>query len=192
MPDIQAGGTGSEQPKTSLRGEVYDWLQCIVTALVISILVFVFVGRIIGVDGDSMNPTLLNGERVIMSNLFFTPKQGDIVVLTKESFDDDPIVKRIIATEGQTVDINFETGEVWVDGQLLDEPYIAEKTHRYYPGMTFPLTVEEGCVFVMGDNRNKSTDSRSPDLGTVDTRCILGKVYAIIYPFSEIGWVTHG
>ena len=128
MADTKKSGEEQGASKPSLKGEVYDWLQCIVTALVISILVFVFIGRIIGVDGHSMNPTLLDKQRVIMSNLFFTPKQGDIVVLTKKSFDDEPIVKRIIATEGQKVDINFETGEVWVDDVLLDEPYIAEKT----------------------------------------------------------------
>lgn len=173
------------------KTEAYDWLQCVVTALVCSILIFVFVGRIIGVEQSSMNPTLYDRDKVVMSNLFFTPKQGDIVILTKESFGTDPIVKRVIAVGGQTVDIDFIAGEVRVDGVLLDEPYIAEPTHNSYD-VRFPLTVDEGSVFVLGDNRNRSTDSRTSSVGLVDRRCILGKVYAVILPLSRLGWVNHG
>ncbi len=173
------------------KTDAYDWLQCIVTALICSILTFVFLGRIIGVEGSSMVPTFFDRDKVIMSNLFYTPKQGDIVVLTKVSFSADPIVKRVIALEGQTVDIDFETGQVWGDGVLLDDPYVAEPTYSSYD-MKFPLTVEKGCIFVMGDNRNRSSDSRDSRIGMVDKRCVLGKVYAIILPLSRIGWVTHG
>jgi signal peptidase I len=173
------------------RTDAYDWLQCIVTALVCSILTFVFLGRIIGVEGSSMVPTFHDRDKVLMSNLFYTPKQGDIVVLTKESFSAEPIVKRVIAVEGQTVNINFETAQVWVDGILLDEPYIAEPTRSSYD-VLFPLTVEEGCIFVMGDNRNRSSDSRDSRIGMVDQRCVLGKVYAVILPLSRLGLVTHG
>ncbi|NLO48402.1 MAG: signal peptidase I [Clostridiales bacterium] len=182
------GGLGTASPA---KADAYDWLQCIVTALVCSILTFIFLGRIIGVEGNSMVPTFFDRDKVIMSNLFYSPKQGDIVVLTKESFSSEPIVKRVIALEGQTVNIDFRTGEVWVDGVLLDEPYIAEPTTSIYD-MQFPLTVEKGCIFVMGDNRNRSSDSRDSRIGMVDTRCILGKVYAIILPLSRIGWVSHG
>lgn len=173
----------------SVKSEIYDWLQCIVVALVASILIFVFLGRIIGVIGPSMIPTLEDGDRVVMSNLFYTPKQDDIVVFTKYSFDDDPVVKRIIAVENQTVNIDFSTGEVFVDGALLDEPYIADLTRRPYD-VVFPVTVPEGCVFVMGDNRMVSYDSRAGAIGMVDERCILGKVYAVVSPFKHFGAVT--
>jgi signal peptidase I len=173
------------------RSEAYDWLQCIVTALVCSILTFVFIGRIIGVVGISMEPSFYDNDKVIMSKLFYSPKPGDVVVLTKDTFSEKPIVKRVIAVEGQTVDINFETGQVWVDGVLLDEPYISEATKLRYD-MKFPVTVDEGCIFVMGDNRNRSIDSRDTRIGMVDKRYVLGKVYTIILPLSRMRWVAHG
>lgn len=186
-----AGAKEAEKKTPRNRSEAYDWLQCIVTALVCSILTFIFLGRIIGVIGISMEPSFYDSDKVIMSKLFYNPKPGDIVVLTKESFSEKPIVKRVIAVEGQTVDINFETGQVWVDGVLLDEPYIKEVTHLRYD-MKFPVTVDEGCIFVMGDNRNRSIDSRDTRIGMVDKRYVLGKVYAIILPLSRIRWVDHG
>ncbi len=173
-----------KKKKSGFKTEVYDWIQCLVTALVACILIFLFVGQVIGVEGGSMYPTLHDKDKVIISNLLYTPKQGDVVVLTKKAFGEEAIVKRVIATEGQTVDIDFDEGVVTVDGVELIEPYINELTHKYYD-LSFPLTVEEGCVFVMGDNRNHSTDSRYSVIGCVDTRCILGKVYMILLPFSH-------
>ena len=170
--------------KLSLRLEIYDWMQCIVAALVACILIFTFVGRIIGVDGGSMLPTLEDGDKIIITNLYTKLEYGDIVVLTKREFSREPIVKRVIATEGQTVDINFQAGEVWVDGKLLDEPYINAATTRQLD-VSFPVTIPEGCIFVMGDNRNKSTDSRASTIGFVDTRCVLGKAVNIIWPASR-------
>ncbi len=184
-----AGNKKSEQAEPrSAKREVYDWLECLVTALMFSVLLFVFVARIIGVIGGSMQPTFYEGYKVITSNLFYEPKQGDIVVLTKESFDDDAIVKRIIATEGQTVDIDFSTGDVRVDGVLLSENYISGPTTTRLD-FTGPVTVPEGHVFVLGDNRNGSTDSRDARIGCVDERCIIGRAFAVLYPFSEIGAV---
>lgn len=176
----------AEAEKRNIKREAYDWIECLVTALMFSVLMFVFVARIIGVIGGSMEPTLYQDYRVITSRLFYTPKQGDIVVLTKFSFDDDAIVKRVIATEGQTVDINFETGEVWVDSILLHEEYINSPTNNPID-FQGPVTVPEGCIFVMGDNRNASTDSRDERIGLVDTRCIIGRAFAIVYPFSQFG-----
>ncbi len=188
MENDNISSPAPEEEKVPLRTELYDWLQCLVTALVGCILVFLFIGRVIGVDGNSMNPTLLNNDKIIISNLFYEPKIGDVIVLTKRSFSSEPIVKRVIATEGQTIDIDFDTGEVWRDGKLLDEPYINEPTHRYYD-VNFPATVPEGCIFVMGDNRNRSTDSRASSIGFVDKRCILGRVYCEILPLSRLGTV---
>ena len=111
------------------------------------------------------------------------------MVLRAVDFDEEPIVKRIIAEEGQTIDIDFETGEVWVDGELLDEPYINDLTTRY-EGVDFPLTVPKNCIFVMGDNRLHSTDSRNPKIGCIDKRYVLGKALQIVLPFSRFGGVS--
>lgn len=161
--------------------EIYDWIQCIVSALVCGILVFVFFARILGIDGYSMYKTLTNNDRVIVSNLFYKPEHGDVVIIKTDYFGNTPIVKRIIATEGQTVDIDFDSGIVYVDGKALEEEYVNGSTnvHEDFSG---PVTVPEGHVFVMGDNRNESTDSRDDRVGFVDTRCILGKVYFILIP----------
>ena len=164
--------------------EFYDWLQCVVSAVLIGILLFVFIGRTIGVDGSSMLPTLHHTDRVVTSNLFYTPKYGDIVIVKTDAFGDTPIVKRVIAVAGQTVDINFVTGDVMVDGNVLNEPYINALTVDRLDFIE-AVTVPEGCVFVMGDNRNKSTDSRSNSVGMVDTRRILGKVLMIMLPGIE-------
>ena len=181
--------TGAAQSlSVKKRLEIYDWLQCIVYALVACILVFVFFFRTIDVVGHSMEPTLMEGDKLIVSNLFYTPECGDIVVLRKDTFSDQPIVKRVIATEEQVVDIDFEKGVVYVDGVALDEPYIAEKTTRPID-FDGKVTVPKGCVFVMGDNRNKSTDSRDNDIGMVDTRYIIGHEILRIMPINKIGFV---
>lgn len=175
-----------EPEKDNSQMGLYDWLQCIVAAILFGILLFVFVGRIIGVDGKSMVPTLHNYDKVIMSNLFYEPKYGDIVVLKVDDpiFSDKPLVKRIIAVGGQTIDIDFDTGDVIVDGYVLEEPYIKDLTHdrEDFKG---PITIPQGYVFVMGDNRNASSDSRNSHVGLVDTRQILGKVYWIILPGAD-------
>ena len=175
--------------KTKKReGDLFDWLQCIVTALVACVLIFVFIGRTIGVVGSSMVPTLEQGDRLIISKLFYTPQQGDIVVLQKDSFADYPLIKRVIATAGQTVDIDFDSGVVYVDGVALDEPYTAEPT-VVREDFDEPVTVPEGCIFVMGDNRNRSTDSRTDSIGCVDTRLIMGKALLRLTPLSKFGTI---
>ena len=168
-----------EKPKEKMT--LYDWVQCIVGALVVGIVVFMFIGRVIGVSGSSMYPTLHDTDKIVISDLFYTPERGDIVVVQTDTFGEDPIVKRIIATEGQTVDIDFANGIVYVDGEAQDEPYINELTHDR-EDFAGKVTVPEGCVFLMGDNRNASTDSRSHHVGMVDERCVLGKVYIILMP----------
>ena len=158
-----------------------DWLQCIVSAIVVGILLFMFGLRVVNVKGHSMEPTLLDTDMIVTSNLFYTPKNGDVVVLQTDSYGPDPLVKRVIATGGQTVDIDFEAGIVYVDGVALDEPYIAEPTavREDFEG---PVEVPEGCLFLMGDNRNRSTDSRTESIGMVDTRCVIGRAVMIVYP----------
>ncbi|SMC39641.1 signal peptidase I [Papillibacter cinnamivorans] len=172
---------------SELECELYEWLQALVTAIVCIVLIFTFLFRIISVDGFSMLPTLHDKDKIlVLSSLIYTPRDGDIIVLRKESFIEQPIVKRVIATENQTVDINFITGEVSVDGVVLDEPYIAERTYTMYD-VSFPVTVPKGCVFVMGDNRNESSDSRVAAVGMVDTRYILGHVVFTLFPLNRIG-----
>ena len=172
--------------ETTTRGEIYDWMQSLVFALIICIIVFVFIFRIVDVSGDSMNPTLLNGDKLVVSDVFYKPKQGDIVIFRKDEYKAEALVKRVIATEGQTIEIDFDRGRVYVDGELLDEPYIAEPTHNQHD-FQGPQTVPEGCVFVMGDNRNASSDSRRAQIGMVDERLIVGKVLLRVFPFDSIG-----
>jgi len=168
------------------RLEVYDWIQCVVTALIFCVLLFVLCVRLVDVVGPSMMPTLKDNDKMIVSNLFYEPKQGDIIIFKKTEFKDEALVKRVIATAGQTVDIDFDRGIVTVDGVALDEPYIAELTANRID-FSGPMTVPEGCIFVMGDNRNESTDSRDSRIGMVDTRLVIGKVYFRAFPFSSFG-----
>lgn len=170
----------------SLKAEIYDWLQSIVFAIIACVLLFMFFARVVTVDGSSMNPTLLHGDKLIVSNLSKDYEAGDVVVFVAPEFMDEPLIKRIIATEGQLVEINFNKGTVTIDGEVLDEPYIAELTtdEQDYDG---PIEVPQGCVFVMGDNRNHSTDSRTDEIGCVDTRYILGKAYFVMFPLKSFG-----
>lgn len=170
-------------------GGAYEWLQCLVAALLVCVIVFSFFFRIIGIIGSSMVPTFEDGDSVIISNILYTPAQGDVVVLRKDAFQDDPIIKRVIAVEGQTVSIDFDKGVVYVDDKALDEPYIAEPTYQSLD-FSSEVLVPEGCVFVMGDNRNHSTDSRYSVIGCVDNRYIMGKVLLRILPINKFGAVN--
>ena len=181
--------TQEPQEKKSIWLDVHSTLADVTACLIFVVIMFVFAIRLVGVIGDSMYPTLQDGDKLtLLSNFVYEPEVGDIVVLLATDFDDEPIVKRVIANEGQTIDINFDTGEVFVDGQLLDEPYINTPTTRD-EGMQFPVTVPEGCIFVMGDNRLHSTDSRNPSIGCVDKRYVLGKALQIVLPFGRFGGV---
>ena len=174
VPDIEASGK-----------DMYDWVQCLIVALIICVVFFAFFVRIIDVVGTSMNPTLNNSDKMLVSGLFYKPKVGDVVVFKKDEYNPNKaLVKRVIAVAGQEINIDFDRGIVYIDGQPIQEDYIAEltKTKEDFIG---PKTVPEGCVFVMGDNRNMSTDSRKTEIGMVDTRLILGKAYMVIYPLSE-------
>ena len=189
-----------EQEKKTVKGrELYEWVQSLVGSVLVVVAVFTFGIRMLGVDGHSMLNTLQHDDRLLVVNPIFYHdyKYGDIVILRKTGvFDNDPIVKRVIAVGGQTVDIDFDAGVVYVDGEALEEDYIREPTYTA-EGTEFPLTVPEGSIFVMGDNRNGSSDSRDYRLGTVDTRYVIGKAAFLIFPgpdydtekrdFSRIG-----
>jgi len=164
---------------------LHDAVYLLITVLIIFLLVF----RIIIVSGDSMRLTLVDGDYLLLlNNLFYQePQQGDVVVISKKAFDNGaPIVKRVVATEGQTVDIDFEAGVVYVDGQALEEPYINNPTHNNL-GTKFPLVVEENCIFALGDNRSVSRDSRDPIIGQIDTREVLGKALYLFFPGTDKG-----
>ena len=167
--------------------DLYEWVQALVCSVLVVVLVFTFCIRLIGVDGHSMVPTLQDGDRLLVTTSLLSGeyKYGDIVIIQKGAFaGGEPIVKRVIATGGQTVDIDFETGSVYVDGALLEEDYINELTF-VEEGTEFPLTVPEGSIFVMGDNRNHSSDSRDASLGTVDTRYVIGRAVFLAFPGAD-------
>lgn len=190
--DIMAQDDGNTvQPAGGfdIRSETYDWIEAIVFSIAAVVLLFTFVFRIVGVDGDSMQNTLQNGDRVVLSILNYHPRQGDIVVLTTKAPDiDKPIIKRVIAVGGQTVNIDYRTGNVYVDGKLLKETYIKDPTEfQGVNPVSMPVRVPEGCVFVMGDNRNNSYDSRSSAIGNVDERYIMGHAIVRIFPLAKLG-----
>lgn len=167
------------------RREVYDWIQCLITALIICVMIFVFFIRVIDVVGTSMLPTLQHGNKMLVSGFLYKPKYGDVVVFKADSYDPDKaLVKRVIAVGGDDINIDFDKGIVYVNGEPIEEPYINEltKTKLDFIG---PKEVPEGCVFVMGDNRNASTDSRDSRIGMVDSRLILGKVYFVLFPLDD-------
>ncbi len=164
----------------SLMLYVHDLSGMLIAIMIVFLLIF----RVIVVSGDSMYSTLVDGDYLLLlSNVFYQePKQGDIIVASKDSYDDGAaIIKRVIATEGQIVDIDFDNGIVYVDGLPLEEPYIQNLTTRS-EGVLFPLIVEEGCIFVLGDNREVSKDSRHPEIGLIDTRQVLGKAIYLMLP----------
>lgn len=177
------------EKKRTLQQDIMLYLHDLIYLLAVVIIILLLLFRVVIVSGDSMNATLVDGDYLLLiSNTLYTePKQGDIIVASKESFENgEPIIKRVIATEGQVVDINFVTGVVYVDGEALDEPYTLTPTTTY-GGMEFPLEVEEDCVFVMGDNRNFSRDSRFPEIGLINTHEILGKALFLMMPGTDHG-----
>ncbi len=178
----------AQKEKTDHRKTVLSYLHDLTYLLTGILLVFLLLFRVVVVSGSSMKNTLVDGDYILLLNSVFyaEPQAGDIIVASKQSFEDgEPIIKRVIATEGQTVKIIREDNEiqakVYVDGVLLDEPYIATPTTNDY----ICVTVDEGCVFVMGDNRQWSRDSRSQDIGQIDRREILGKALFLFIPGTD-------
>ena len=175
--------------ETNWKKSVIFYLHDLIYMLMAILLVFLLFFRVIVVSGDSMYSTLLDGDYLLLlGNLFYQePEHGDIVVISKQSYDNGkPIVKRVIATEGQTVDIDFENAIVYVDDVALQEPYINSPT-TLNEGTIFPLTVAENCIFVLGDNRGVSRDSRDPVIGQIDKREVLGKAIFLMFPGTSHG-----
>lgn len=188
VPPEEKERKGTEQ--TGLAGDLFTWLQALTVALILIMIVFTFFGRIIGVDGHSMEPTLQDHDMLLLQCLGYEPKQGDVVVLHKSfSTTGEPIVKRIIAVGGQSVHIDYDSSTVYVDGEPLSEPYLGEDMVQ--PGSSTmqgtDWEVPQGSVFVMGDNRNHSSDSREESLGPVEEQYVLGRALVVLFPFSHFG-----
>ena len=186
--------TENKKSEGRFSSELFGWGESLMAVLVFFVVVFTFFVRLIGVDGMSMYPTLEDHSIMLVSNLNYTPERGDVVVLRKEGFyNNQPIVKRIIATGGDTVDIDPVTGDVSVNGEVLDEPYINETIDvlEHMGDLTYPQTVPEGCVFVMGDNRANSADSRyhqdDGDRGLVPISDVVGVGIAKYWPLDRLG-----
>ena len=187
---------GKREEKFSRKKEIFEWLDVVSAALIVVVLIFGFVFRVATISGSSMLNTLHNGEMVIIRNIFYKAEAGDIVVISRNvenTAETDvegqgPIIKRIIATENQVVDIDFEKNVVYVDGVALKEDYVSTPTNKC--DVNFPVQVPEGHVFVLGDNRSISLDSRSSSIGNngmVDERYILGQAIFRVFPFANIG-----
>ena len=183
-PDQPESRGGKARKEASDGRDLYLNIRVLVIMMTTFVLMFTFVARIIVVSGASMENTLHGGDLMLVWSLGYAPRQGDVVVVTQESYQEDSIVKRVIALEGQTVDIDYYTGTVYVDGKPLKEDYIKEEmlVPSYGEGVNH-VTVPEGCIFVMGDNRNHSADSRLPMIGIVDERCVIGRGVAVVFPF---------
>ena len=189
-PQVEPTETASAANKSenSVKNMILDWAEVFLQALTIIVLIFMFIGRSSVVKGDSMVPTLHDKDLLLISDMFYTPARGDIVVVVKKSFQNDAIVKRIIALEGDTVDIDYVNNHVLVNDKIVEEDYI-DLVMDQRGSMSFPATVPDGHIFVMGDNRNHSLDSRENKVGMIDRRCILGKVIFRLFPLKAIGTV---
>ena len=167
----------------TVTATVFDWLGSLVAALVVVLVIMTFCFRIIDVDGRSMEPTLINTDKVVITDLFYTPHDGDIVIISHAEEYSKPLVKRVIATAGQELRIDYDKNAVYVDGEKLDEPYIQGVTvSGDVPAQELNGIVPEGKVFVMGDNRSISLDSRYRQIGFIDENAIIGKAQLDIIP----------
>ncbi len=184
--------TETPAEKTNRLSDIFEFIEIFVFSACFVVLLFSFVFRLARVDGPSMEDTLIENEILVVSDLFYEPKRGDVVVFYEIGGRfHESIVKRVIATEGQVVDIDFSDWTLTVDGEVIDEPYRKLTSDVFRTSdLSYPYTVPEGHIFVMGDNRNHSADSRSSEIGPVDTRKIVGKVVLRLAPLNKIGPVA--
>lgn len=194
--------TGAVDVRKKMLAAIYDYVEIVSVAIVAVLIIFSFIAQLSTVNGTSMAPTLAPGDRLVISNLFYKPKTGDIVVFQQgDGYFSEPLIKRVIATEGQTVKIDFDKWLVYVDGKPLNETYVLYEpgrsmdvedyyyTYRNYLDETMTMTVPKGYVFVLGDNRNGSSDSRFSGVGFVNENEIMGRVLVRMLPFQTFGKV---
>lgn len=169
---------------------VYDWIRCIIFAIAIVVVCLTFVFRLVDVEGTSMNDTLQTKDKVIVTNMFYQPQDNDIVVISHGAEYKKPIIKRVIATAGQTLELDYENEKIIVDGIEISEPYIKGTTFSgNYGNNVLPNVIPEGKIFVMGDNRQVSLDSRSTEIGLIDVKDVIGKAQFVAFPFSNFGYL---
>ena len=187
---IDRSSQSSQKQSTNVKKEVISWILTLAISIGIVVLLNTFVVRVMVVDGDSMVDTLHHNDRILTTPLYTELSRGDIVVIHREN--DQPLVKRVIAVAGDTIDVDYDTGKVLLNGEAIDEPYLDGKMQEpnYIGGNTpLPLTVSEGYVFVMGDNRNNSLDSRAQEVGEVPVENVFGKVFFRIWPLDALGTI---
>ena len=169
---------------------VYDWIKCIIFAISIVVICLTFLFRLVDVEGHSMNDTLVTKDKVLVTSMFYQPQNNDIVVISHGAVYKNPIIKRVIATEGQTLELDYENEKIIVDGIEIDEPYVKESTFSgNYGNLTPPEVIPEGKIFVLGDNRRISLDSRSSEIGLIDVKDVIGKAQFIAFPFDHFGYL---
>ncbi|MBR6617332.1 MAG: signal peptidase I [Oscillospiraceae bacterium] len=204
QPEEETPDEPAKKEKGSFLSELLEIAETMIVSVFAVLLLFTYLCRPVTVDGNSMNPTLLNDDRLVMYRMFYEPKRGDIVVVNNHNGNllnkegqvissgyslNENLIKRVVAVEGEELNIDFEAGVVMIDGVPLEEDYINDLTHNNDGAFTYPITIPKGYIFVMGDNRNHSTDSRSSAVGLIAVEDIIGKTYFRYYPLSDIGFV---
>ncbi len=167
----------------------FDFIKTIIFVMVFVTVVFTYFIRDVNVVGSSMLDTLHAGDKIILTNFNYVPKPGDIVAVNTENLVEKRIIKRVIATEGQLINIDYKTGNVIVDGIVISENYLYSKTNKPDNALKFPCVVPKDHIFVMGDNRLISYDSRYEDIGFIPCDDIIGKAQLIFYPFNRIKYI---
>ena len=188
-PKLEDNQFIAEKEEGAVSG-FYDWIKCIIFAVSIVVLCLTFVFRLVDVEGTSMDDTLATKDKVIVTNLCYTPKTNDIIVISHGEEYANPIIKRVIATEGQSIKLDYENDRIIVDGVVIEESYINDSTFGgNYGDNVIPEIIPEGKIFVMGDNRKVSLDSRSKEIGLIDVENVIGKAQFVAFPFSDFGYL---
>lgn len=169
---------------------IYDWIRCLIFAFTIVVICLTFVFRLVEVEGSSMDDTLSTQDKVVVTNFMYKPQNNDIIVISHGAAYENPIIKRVIATEGQTLKLDYAHEQVIVNGVVLNEPYIKESTFsETFANYDIPEVIPEGKIFVMGDNRRVSLDSRNKKIGLVDVDDVIGKAQFVAFPFDHLGYL---
>ena len=169
---------------------LFDWVRCIAFAIAIVVICLTFVFRLVDVDGPSMEDTLQSHDKVIITDMFYTPHNNDIIVISHAANHEEPIIKRVIATEGQTLQLDYDNDRIIVDGIEIEESYIKGTTFsENYGNYQIPEVIPKGKIFVMGDNRHVSLDSRSSDIGLIDVSSVIGKAQLVAWPPADFGYL---